>query len=70
MPRYSDSLFPLEVECKRRSADKCLGIHLARRPVSGRNRADVTVDGDINAFVFREIRFAPAYKLTAIILGD
>jgi hypothetical protein len=70
MPRYHNLLFAVEVGCKRRSADKNLRIHLPRRPVSGRNRADVTVDGDINAFVFRKIRFAPAYKLTAIILGD
>jgi hypothetical protein len=54
-PATSNLLFPVEVAWKRRSADKCLGIDLACRPVSGRNRADVTVHGDINAFVLRKL---------------
>jgi len=62
-------ILAVEVGCKRRSTDNRLRIDLARRPVSGRNRADVTVDGDINAFVLRKMRFPPADGLTVIILG-
>jgi hypothetical protein len=53
-----------------RLAEESFGLYFARRPIPCRDRIDVSVDGDIDNFVLRDVGLPPADDVAVVILAD